>query len=110
MLTAPVSQAVFDSLEQSRTLAKLLINMIVVERQKQAPNHKWIKDLVESAARILKDIVPYETARVREAVDLTFPQLDLSKATDAQLAALEALVTAIAGARSNSDGAGETSH
>src|ERR1700730_4403439 len=101
------AQTTFDALEQKITMAKVLITLAAEERKKlAAANPKLVKEFAEAASRALDGIIPYQVAPVPRDMNLTFPQLDLSKATDAQLAALDALIAAITNARGDSDGAG----
>jgi hypothetical protein len=57
-------KADFDSLEQLRAIAKLLISMTAAEQRKENPDKKWVRDTAEAAARVIKDILPYEHRRL----------------------------------------------
>jgi len=78
----------FDSLDQLRLIAKHFLDQATAEGKKKKANMRSLNDCLDRAARVLRDIVPYEHPKlsaVKLGGDPNAP-LNLSSLSDAELA------------------------
>ncbi len=54
----------FDPLDQLERIAMTFISMAAKEQQREKPDIKWMRELLESAARTCKEIAPYRHRRL----------------------------------------------
>lgn len=102
----------FDVLEQIETVAKYWMNQAIAEiRKGNAGNRKSIGESMDKALKALVNLAPYRHARLA-SIDHKFPEVDLSRLTDAQLTDLAALVSTASAESEGQDtrGAGATAH
>jgi hypothetical protein len=85
----------FDSLDQLRLIAKHFLDQANAEGKKKNANIRWLNDCLDRAARVLRDIVPYEHPKlsaVKVGGDSENPLFDLSGLSDQELAFLRRTV------------------
>ena len=76
------------ALDQLRVIAKHFLDQATAEGKKTKANMMWLNDCLDRAARVLRDIVPYEHPKlssVKLGGDPNAP-LNLSSLSDAELA------------------------
>ena len=76
------------ALDQLRVIAKHFLDQATAEGKKTKANMRWLNDCLDRAARVLRDIVPYEHPKlsaVKLGGDPNAP-LNLSSLSDAELA------------------------
>ena len=89
----------FDSLDQLRLIAKHFLDQATAEGKKKKANMRWLNDCLDRAARVLRDIVPFEHPKlsaVKLGGDPNAP-LNLSSLSDNELAHLRRLMIKIEG-------------
>jgi hypothetical protein len=87
----------FDSLDQLRLIANHFLDQATAERKKKKANMRWLNDCLDRAARVLRDIVPYEHPKlsaVKLGGDPNAP-LNLSGLSDAELACFRRIMVKI---------------
>jgi hypothetical protein len=81
----------FDSLDQLRLIAKHFLDQATTEGKKEEANVRLVNDCLDRAARVLRDIAPYEHPKlsaVKVGGDSENPLFDLSGLSDHELAFL----------------------
>ena len=89
----------FDSLDRLRLIAKHFLDQATAEGKKKNSNIRRINDCLDRAARVLRDIVPFEhpkLAAVKLGGDPDAP-LNLSGLTDAELVFFRRIMVKIEG-------------
>jgi hypothetical protein len=106
-----------DSLEQMRAVAKQFLGQAAKEQQKlEDMDVKFFNECLLNAHRVLRDICPYDHAKllaIKVSGDPANPlhhvqELDLSRLTDEQLLTLRSLVALAEPARRPDDGTATT--
>src|SRR5258708_39863359 len=90
-----VSAREFDPYDQLEIIAKTFLERARAERHRDKPNMKLVDDLLDKAARVLRDMVPYKRPRLtatKVSGDKDAPLFDLSTLTDSELAFLRRTV------------------
>jgi hypothetical protein len=85
----------FDSLDQLRLIAKHFVDQATAEGKKKNANMGWLNDCLDRAARVLRDIAPYEHPKlsaVKVGGDSENPFFGLSGLSDQELAFLRRTV------------------
>jgi hypothetical protein len=86
-----VSAPAFDPYEELEIIAKTFLEQAHAEQQRDRPNMKLAFDLLDKAARVLRDLVPYKRARLtamKVSGDEKAPLFDLSALSGSELAFL----------------------
>jgi hypothetical protein len=84
-----------DSLAQLRLIARHFLDQATAEGKKEKANVRLVNDCLDRAARVLRDIVPYEHPKlsaVKVGGDSENPLFDLSGLSDQELAFLRRTV------------------
>jgi hypothetical protein len=89
-LAAGGSAAPFDALAQLRAIAQYFLDQADAERRKAKPCARTINDSYEQAARVLREITPYERPRLTSMK--VGGSLNLAELTDSELASLRRLL------------------
>ena len=87
----------FDSLDQLRLIAKHFLDQATAEGKKKKANMRSLNDCLDRAARVLRDIAPYEHPKlsaVKLGGDPNAP-LNLSSLSDAELASFRRIMVKI---------------
>jgi hypothetical protein len=90
-----VSAPEFDPYDQLEIIAKTFLEQADAEKRRDKPNMRLIDDLLDKAARVLRDMVPYTRPRLtatKVSGDEDAPLFDLSTLTDSELAFLRRTV------------------
>jgi hypothetical protein len=90
-----VSVPEFDPYGQLEIIAKSFLERAHAEQHRDKPNIRLVDDLLDKAARVLRDMVPYKRPRlaaVKVQGDPNAPLFDLSGLTDSELAFLRRTV------------------
>jgi hypothetical protein len=90
-----VSAPEFDSYDQLEIIAKTFLERARAERHRDKPNRRLVDDLLDKAARVLRDMVPYKRARLsamKVSGDQDAPLFNLSALSDSELAFLRRTV------------------
>ena len=90
-----VSAPEFDPYNQLEIIAKAFLEQAHAERQRDRPNVRLVYDLLDKAARVLRDMVPYTRPRLtatKVSGDEDAPLFDLSALSDSELAFLRRTV------------------
>jgi hypothetical protein len=90
-----VSAPEFDPYDQLEIIGKTFLDRAGAEQQRDKPNMRLIDDLLDKAARVLRDMLPYKRARLtamKVSGDEDAPLFDLSTLTDSELAFLRRTV------------------
>jgi len=90
-----VSAREFDSYDQLEIIAKTFLERARAERHRDKPNRRLVDDLLDKAARVLRDMVPYKRARLsamKVSGDQDAPLFNLSALSDSELAFLRRTV------------------
>jgi len=90
----------FDSLDQLRLIAKHFLDQATAEGKKKNSNIRRINDCLDRAARVLRDIAPYEHPKLSAVKLGSDPEapLNLSGLSDNELASLRRLMIKIGAA------------
>jgi hypothetical protein len=86
-----VSAPDFDPYDQLEIIAKTFVERARAEQHRDKPNMRLIDDLLDKAARVLRDMVPYKRPRLtamKVSGDRDAPLFDLSALSDSELAFL----------------------
>jgi len=86
-----VSAPEFDPYDRLEIIARTLLEQVDAEKRRDRPNMRLVCDLLDKAARVLRDMVPYKRARlsaVKVSGDEDAPLFNLSALTDNELAFL----------------------
>jgi hypothetical protein len=86
-----VSVPEFDPYDQLEIIAKTFLERAHAEQHRDKPNMRLVDDLLDKAARVLRDMVPYKRPRLaamKVSGDKDAPLFDLSTLTDNELAFL----------------------
>jgi hypothetical protein len=86
-LAAGESEAPLNALLQLRAIAQYFLDQADAERRKTKPCVRAINEAFERAARVLKEITPFERPRLT-AMKVDVPRFNLSCLTDSELAFL----------------------
>ncbi len=81
----------FDPYDQLENIAKTFLERARAEQRRDKPNMRLVDDLLDKAARVLRDMVPYKRPRLtatKVSGDKEAPLFDLSTLTDSELAFL----------------------
>ncbi|HMA74721.1 MAG TPA: hypothetical protein VKP67_25005 [Xanthobacteraceae bacterium] len=84
-----VSAPEFDPYDQLEIIAKAFLERARAEQYRDKPNMRLIDDLLDRAARVLRDMVPYKRPRLSTTKvqgDKDYPLFDLSALSDSELA------------------------
>jgi len=90
-----VSAPEFDPYDQLEIIAKTFLEQAEAEKQRDRPNMRLVDDLLDKAARVLRDMVPYTRPRLaamKVSGDEDAPLFDLSALSDSELAFLRRTV------------------
>jgi hypothetical protein len=90
-----VSPSVFDPYDQLEIIAKTFLERARAEQHRDKPNMGLVDDLLDKAARVLRDMVPYRHPRLSTTKvqgDKDYPLFDLSALSDSELASLRRIV------------------
>ena len=116
-VSMPPPQSFPDPRAEMLIIYRQFMGQAAAEQQKvDAAGHRsgdpkiWNEHLL-NAQRVMRDMAPYLVPRLG-SIDHKFPEMDLSRLTDAQLAQLAAIVFAAADSAEgqNPRGAGTTTH
>ena len=83
-----VSAREFDPYDQLEIIAKTFLERARTEQQRDKPNARLFDDLLDRAARVLRDMVPYKRPRLSTTKvqgDKDAPLFDLSGLSDSEL-------------------------
>jgi hypothetical protein len=83
-----VSAAEFDPYDQLEIIAKTFLERAHAEQHRDKPNMRLIDDLLDKAARVLRDMLPYKRARLTATKlcgDKDAPLFNLSGLSDQEL-------------------------
>src|SRR5258707_13242254 len=86
-----VSAPEFDPYDQLEIIAKTFLEQAHAEQQRDRPNMRLVDDLLDKAARVLRDMVPYKRPRLtatKVSGDTDAPLFNLSALSDSELAFL----------------------
>jgi hypothetical protein len=89
------SAADFDLYDQLEIIAKTFLERARAEQVREKPNVRVIDDLLDKAARVLRDMLPYKRARLsamKVSGDRDAPLFDLTTLSDRELAFLRRTV------------------
>jgi hypothetical protein len=81
----------FDPYDQLEIIAKTFLERAHAEQHRDKPNTRLVDDLLDKAARVLRDMVPYKRPRLatmKVQGDPNAPLFDLTGLTDSELAFL----------------------
>jgi len=90
-----VSAPEFVTYDQLEIIAKTFLERARAERHRDKPNRRLVDDLLDKAARVLRDMVPYKRARLsamKVSGDQDAPLFNLSALSDSELAFLRRTV------------------
>ena len=90
-----VSAPEFDPYDQLEIIAKTFIEQAEAEQQRERPKMSLVYDLLDKAARVLRDMVPYKRARLtamKVQGDKDYPLFDLSALSDQELLFLRRII------------------
>ena len=90
-----VSAPDFDPYDQLEIIAKTFLDRAHAERHRDKPNMRLVDDLLDKAARVLRDMVPYKRARLtatKVSGDQDAPLFDLTALSDSELTFLRRTV------------------
>jgi hypothetical protein len=79
----------FDPYDQLEIVAKIFLERARAEQHRDRPNMRLVYDLLDKAARVLRDMVPYKRPRLsttKVQVNKDYALYDLSKLSDSELA------------------------
>jgi hypothetical protein len=105
----------FRALDNLRTIAKQFMDQATAEKSKEGGgDRRFFNECLERAARVLKDIVPYEAPKLvaikvggdRDSPLPTINELDLSRLTDEELETLGSILTRCTTPIASESGAG----
>jgi hypothetical protein len=85
----------FDPYDQLEIIAKTFLERARAEQVREKPNVRVIDDLLDKAARVLRDMLPYKRARLsamKVSGDRDAPLFDLTTLSDKELAFLRRTV------------------
>ncbi len=83
-----VSAPEFDPYDQLEIIAKTFLERARAEQHRDKPNMRFVDDLLDKAARVLRDMLPYKRARLtamKVSGDRDAPLFDLSALSDQEL-------------------------
>src|SRR5260370_31605617 len=78
----------FDPYDQLEVIAKTFLEQAHAEQRRDRPNIRLVNDLLDKAARVLRDMLPYKRARLtamKVSGDKDAPLFDLSALSDQEL-------------------------
>ncbi len=85
----------FDPYDQLEIIAKTFLERARTEQSRDKPNMSLVDDLLDKAARVIRDMMPYKRPRlaaVKVSGDKDAPLFDLTQLTDSELAFLRRTV------------------
>jgi hypothetical protein len=85
----------FDPYDQLEIIAKTFLERAHSEQHRDRPNMRLVYDLLDKAARVLRDMVPYKRPRLSTTKvqgDKDCALYDLSALSDSELASMRRLV------------------
>jgi hypothetical protein len=85
----------FDPYDQLEIIAKTFLERARTEQHRDKPNMRLVDDLLDKAARVLRDMVPYKRPRLSTTKvqgDKDAPLFDLTTLSDKELAFLRRTV------------------
>jgi hypothetical protein len=84
-----------DPYDQLEIIAKTFLERARAEQHRDRPNVRLVDDLLDKAARVLRDMVPYKRARVtamKVSGDSDAPLFNLSALSDQELFFLRRII------------------
>jgi hypothetical protein len=85
----------FDPYDQLEIIAKSFLERAQAEQHRDKPNMRLVYDLLDRAARVLRDMMPYKRPRLSTTKvqgDKDYPLFDLSALSESELAFLRRTV------------------
>jgi hypothetical protein len=90
-----VSAPEFDPYDQLEIIAKSFLERARAEQHRDKPNMRLVDDLLDKAARVLRDILPYKRPRLSTTKlqgDKDYPLFDLSALSEPELLSLRRII------------------